>query len=654
MSLWLLPLTGLLGAGATVALAGGGLRRSLAPGVCAVVSLALMIALAIPAAVIGLAGESSIWGPVLHLTVAAVGIGRIMMLLVPVIAIPVVLYAIASMRDEPGLPRLLALLVAFCGAMELLVVAADVLTLLIAWELVGAASWALIGFEWRDASRPDSALNAFITTRAGDLGLYVAAGALFAATGSLAFGAISELHGPALTVVALGVLVAAAAKSAQLPFSPWLFSAMAGPTPASALLHSATMVAAGAYLLARLAPLLAPATWFGPAVAALGLTTAITGGLVALTQSDLKRALAASTSAQYGLMFVAIGAGVPAAAAAHLVMHAAFKALLFIGAGVVLHAAGTLDLSRMRLGNALPRVANLFGVGTLALAAVPPLGGAFSKEQILAASERGAGGSVWLCAGVLLAGLLSAMYAGRLQLLAFGTGGNNATFRRQSPALGIASMAILATVSILLGLLWFPGGGRMVEAVSGSSLAPGAGWLTAASLTSLAVAALLDWMLWRRGALFTFGLPDAARSAIADWVGIPVLARMIVVRPTLWLAHALAAFDGRAVDAGVRAAAGLAGVISRAFAWWTERGIDWMVSGIARLTRWTADASGSVDDRGIDASVEALAREIGTLGEESRGLQSGMTHQYYVMLSVGAVIVLIIAAVASWARTLTT
>ncbi len=657
LTLWLLPLVPIIGA--CVVLGTGRLTtrltsntRALVPGVAGVAVLLVTLGIAIWAVNDVHGAAWPWWGPILRPHVAVTGIARIMVVLVPVIALPVVAYASSSMRDDTGLARLIALLVAFTGAMELLVIASDLLTLLVGWELVGAASWALIGFEWRDASRPRAALDAFIVVRVGDLGLYLAAGAFLAATGSLDLDALGALHGTALTVVAGGILIAAAAKSAQLPFSPWLFSAMKGPTPASAFLHSATMVAAGAYLLARVAPSLTEAAWFGPTVAWLGLATALAAGVVATLQSDLKRALAASTSAQYGLMLVAIGAGVPAAAAVHLVAHAALKALLFLGAGVVLHAAGTLDLSKLRLGNALPRVARLFGVGTLALAAVPPLGGAYSKEQVLAAAAGGSGGTLLLAIGVLVAGFLSALYAGRLQLLAFAPDPEDSRGRshdRRPPVsypsrAVVASLGFLALTSVALGVLWLPKVSRVMQRTAGSELAHAPGWTLIASLGTIVLAALTDWLLWRRNALVSLHIPDRTRNRIAHWLGIPTLASVLIVRPILFLTQSLAIFDDRVIAAGTRVAVGIATAISQLAAWGGERSLDTLVALVGRGTEGIARASSFADDSGIDVAVEHVARGVGVAGEDSRRLQTGLAHQYYVILAVGLIVIVAVAA----------
>lgn len=581
------------------------------------------------------------WGAGMDLGLAAVGLSRLMVVLVPTIAAAVVVYAAAHLADDPALARLLAMIVWFVAAMELLVLAADFLTLLVAWELVGAASWILIGHEWRDAERPRSAREAFVTTRFGDLGLYVAAGAVFGLSGGFFFSDLEGIDDPVLLgVVAAGVLLAAAAKSAQFPFSPWLFSAMAGPTPVSALLHSATMVAAGAYLLARLQPLLEPVPWFSPAVVGIGLVTALAGGLVALAQKDFKRALAGSTSAQYGLMLVAIGAGFTGAAAGQLTAHAAFKSLLFLGAGVALHAGGTLDLSKLRLGRALPRVAALFGIGALALAAVPPLGGAFTKETILAAAFHS---GVWVGAGVAIAGFLSALYAGRLHLLAYGPG--DAELRDGPPHRAeLGAMGFLAALSLGLGLFWLPGGDRVIERVAGGLLAEGAAGELMLSLGMLVVAFGLLATWWRRGDLVSLGLPDRVRGFVAGWWGLPTAARTVVVEPVVETSRGLSWLDRWVVDRVVRAVAAFVRSLSAVLRKAVEPVVDGFVRLVAAGALASADVSRKIDDGGVDGTVEGLAEGVGAAGARSRRLQTGMSHHYYTMLVIGTVVAIIVAA----------
>lgn len=574
------------------------------------------------------------WGPRLALQLDAAGFGRVMAVLVPAVAIPVIGYALAT--EKQGRTRLVCLMVAFVGAMELLVLAADFLTLLIAWELVGALSWSLIGHGWSDAANPRQAAHAFLTTRIGDLGLYLAAGAAYAGTGELSFRALSQAGGVTLAIVAGGVVLAAAAKSAQLPFAPWLFSAMAGPTPVSALLHSATMVASGAYLLIRLAPVLQPVGWFAPTVAAIGLATALVGGLVALTQTHPKKVLAASTSAQYGLMFLAVGAGSTAAAGAHLVTHAVFKALLFLGSGVAIHTSGTADLSKMRLGRLLPAVAALSGVGALALAAVPPLGGAWSKEEIVAVAAYRSG---WLGAGALLAGSLSALYALRYQLLAYGAGKPVRGAVRGGPSRSeTASLGFLALASLALGALWLPGGERVVEAVTGGKLAGATLVELGISLALLAAAGAAVAVLSRRSLLVSLGLPAGFTARMEAWMGLPAASRVLVVNPVLAASRLLARFDDRVIDAGVRAAAALAGLASRLLSVRVELSVDSAVRAIAGATIMAARGSRSADEKGVDWAVEGLAQGVGVAGERARRLQTGLSHHYYLVAAAGVAI----------------
>jgi NADH-quinone oxidoreductase subunit L len=658
---WLLLFVPLLAAG--VVLVARRRRALLLP--VAVGGSAATLAVGVWAAVVGASGAWR-WGDQLGLALDVEGLGAVMVVLVPAVALPVVAYAAASLADDRGLARLLALLLAFVGAMLVLVAAADLLTLLVAWELVGIASWALIAHDWHDPDAPPLALHAFLATRTGDLGLVAAAGVTLAVAGTSDLGALSDLGGWPAHVVAAGLLLAAAAKSAQLPFSPWLFSAMAGPTPASALLHSATMVAAGAYALARTVPLLQGAAWLPGAVAALGLATAFAGGVVASVQTDLKRALAASTSAQYGLVLVAVGAGSTAAAGAHLVTHAALKALLFLGAGVTLHAAGTLDLRSLRLGRSLPFVAGTFAVGALALAAVPPLGAARSKEDILAAAVHA---GTWLGAGVLVASFLSALYAGRLALLAFGPRPAPGGARGSNPAdvgdrggsatpivhtsaggghLPVAervALSGLALATLALSALWLPGAGEVVEDVTAGALVAGEAWELAASVAAVVAAAVVIALLARRGRLASLALPERVRAGAAAWLGLPALAQHLVVGPVLALSRSLAALDDRVVDAGVRAATAVAAGLSRMVAWWGERGVDGLVQGVAGMTLRSAAVSRVTDERGVDRAVEELARGTALAGHQSRRLQTGLSHHYYVMVALGLVAVVAVALV---------
>lgn len=612
------------------------------PGLAGAVAVGALVTSVIVGLWAALAEPSTVlaWSPAIQLSLQVGGFGRVMVVLVPFIAAPVVAYA--AVTETAGRARLLTLMLVFVAAMLLLVVAADFVTLITAWELVGATSWALIGHGWRDRANVEAGTQAFLTTRIGDLGLYLAAGAAFAATGSFAFAGLGGASSPWREIVAGGVLLAAAAKSAQVPFSPWLFAAMAGPTPVSALLHSATLVAAGAYLLIRLAPALEPVAWFLPLTAAVGVVTALGGGLVAALQTHAKRALAASTSAQYGLMFIAVGAGSAAAAGAQLVTHAAFKSLLFLAAGVAIHASGSPFLGGTRLGRALPVVAATAAVGALALAGLPPLGGAWSKESIVAAAIDS---SAVLGLATLAAGFLSALYAGRFLLLAFGPGGRPGPITRPTTT-ELVALVVLAATTIGLAVLWLPGAPGVVEGLTGGDLPSGSAWESVVTIGLLVAGGLLVVMLDRRGRLLGLGRRQAVRTAVADWLLLPQATSALVVVPTLRLSAALARADDRVIDAGVRASARIAKLVSSLVARRVEFSIDGLVHASAAATMLTAVASRRADDAGVDGTVEATGRGVGQAGHQSRRLQAGQTHVYFVIMAIGLGLIASILAVA--------
>jgi NADH-quinone oxidoreductase subunit L len=599
--------------------------------------LASTVALALGAAATE-ATSSLRWGPRLEVTVAATDFARVAIVLVPVIAIPIVLYAAAT--ETQGRIRLIALLTAFVGAMELLVLANDFLTLLIGWEVVGALSWILIAHEWREPANAQQATHAFITTRAGDLGLYIAAGLAFASTESFAFSSLAAAPPAHLQFITGGILVAAAAKSAQVPFSPWLFSAMAGPTPVSALLHSSTMVAAGAYLLLRLAHQLESVTWLAPAVIATGLVSALAGDVVAAVHRHPKRLLAASTTAQYGLMFVAVGTGSAVAAGAQLVAHAAFKSLLFLTAGAAMHAADSDDISNMRLGQRLPAIAAFAAIGALALAAFPPLGGAWSKEQIAAAAFEW---SPLLGAAVLGATLLSAFYVLRYWILTFGPGGDEPG--GTAPEAVVVSIGLLASLTLGLGILWIPAVNQAAtRLIPGEVVMPTRALELALGLAALVIAAGFAVMLQRRGRLARGVLIAPISDVAARWFALDKLARRLVVDPILATSRALASLDDRVIDAGIRASARIATGFSRLLRRRSEISIDAVVNGIGGGMLLMASHSRVADDNGVDRAAEAVARGLGRAGSQLRRLQTGLSHHYYVIVAVG--LIALVAALA--------
>ncbi|RKF22783.1 NADH-quinone oxidoreductase subunit L [Altericroceibacterium spongiae] len=581
------------------------------------------------------AGTVLRWGGGLTLRAGLTPLAHVVAMLVPAVAAMVVAYA-AQHEHRQGLRRMIALTLVFVGGMELLVIAADFLTLLIGWELVGACSWALIGHRWHEGAPPASANYAFVVTRAGDLGLFLAAMATFAGSGSFAFADLAQVSPGLLALVAAGVLLSAASKSGQMPFAPWLFRAMDGPTSVSALLHAATMVAAGAYLLARLQPMLAPVVWFGPAAIAIGLVTALAGGVVALIQPHAKKLLAGSTSAHYGLMFVATGAGYPLIAILHLLTHGFFKALLFLAAGVAGERAGDYQLRHMRFGRALPLTGAASAVGALALAGVPPLGGAWTKEEIVSAAGHH---SALLAIAVTLAGALSAAYATRFQLAAFGRGDVEGTY--QPGAIEKTALLLLALASLALSLLWVPAVHEGLARAWDGELPHAESWELPLSLALIVGGILAGAALARRSALGTQGVTSNA----ADWLGLPTLIDTSVTRPAFALASTAAYVDDYIVDAPARGAATFGRAAARLFARGDGAVVDRGVRASSAFGRWLAQRSSGIGEWLADAVPEGTASGVGTSGHLAVRMQTGMTHQYYATITGG---ILLIVALVFW------
>ncbi|MDD5286959.1 MAG: NADH-quinone oxidoreductase subunit L, partial [Desulfuromonadaceae bacterium] len=340
------------------------------------------------------------------------------------------IYAVGYMKDDPSYVRFFALLNLFVAAMLTLVLAENLPLLYLGWEGVGFCSYALIGFWYKDPKNATAGRKAFIVTRIGDIGLGIAVVWLFQLCGTVSIQEINRMGSlmPLGVITALGLLMllAAMGKSAQVPLMVWLPDAMAGPTPVSAQIHAATMVTAGVYLLMRMFPLIGVSYTVTGAIAVTGALTAFYGATAALAQRDLKRILAFSTISQIGYMMLGVGAGAITAATFHLLVHAFFKALLFLGAGCVITALHhEQDIFRMGgLRRTLPGTFWPFLAGALCLAGAPLTGGFFSKDGILAA--------VWLKGGMLYYGLylvglttafITAVYSVRMLLIVFGGDG---------------------------------------------------------------------------------------------------------------------------------------------------------------------------------------------------------------------------------------
>ncbi len=626
----LLPALAALGIPLAVRLAGGADRRLLLA--VAMAGLGLTLLLTLLAAADGWTG-TIVWAGPLRLTAALTPIAGTMAMLVPMIALPILAYA-AFHEDEVGLGRLVAILLLFVAGMELLVIAADLLTLLIGWELVGACSYLLIAHDWRHADNAASGLYAFLMTRFGDLGLFAAAMAAYAATGSFSYNSLSGVSGPLAAVIAGGLLLSAASKSGQIPFSPWLFRAMAGPTSVSALLHAATMVAAGAYILIRLEPLLATVPGVPETIVAVGLATALAGGVVATLQNHAKKLLAASTSAHYGLMFVAVGSGYAGIAFLHLIAHAAFKALLFLAAGLAGERAESYGQHLMGFARALPLVAVMTAIGALSLAGIPPLGGAWTKEAIVTAAEHG---SLWAAAGVILAGALSAAYATRFQLSAFGFVERQEQDSPKAKPGRVETGAVmaLALLTLATSLVWVPSVREAISQVLEIELLEASLATLTLSTAAVAVGFLVGMFLVRR--FPEIGL-EGQSAATADWVGLPDLIERAVTRPMTRLAVAAAAMDDRVIDAGVRLIANSGARAARLGSRKVDRVLDRGVTASASAVAWLASASDRMGEWLIDGLAEGTGLIVGQSGRDARRLQTGMSHHYYALATGGAIL----------------
>src|SRR5512137_3194649 len=337
-------------------------------------------------------------------------------------------YSTGYMKDDPSYARYFAYLNLFLFFMLTLVLGRSLLVCFVGWEGVGLASYLLIGFWFEDPAKAAAGKKAFITNRVGDAGFLLGMFLVYHALGTLDFDAINAaFNGPvapavSASLVGLLLFVGATGKSAQIPLHVWLPDAMAGPTPVSALIHAATMVTAGVYLVARLNGLYMQAPEASQVIAIVGLATAFFAATIAVVQTDIKKVLAYSTVSQLGLMFLALGVGAYGVAVFHVYTHAFFKACLFLGAGSVIHAmSGEQDIRKMGgLARKIPVTFATFAVATAAIAGIPPLAGFFSKDEILwfaFASDRGGSPLLWAVgAGTAL---LTAFYMFRLLWLTF-------------------------------------------------------------------------------------------------------------------------------------------------------------------------------------------------------------------------------------------
>ena len=484
-----------------------------------------------------------------------------MMLVVSGVGFLILTYAIGYMAGDEEERRYHAYKALFIFSMLLLVMAGNLLLLLAGWGLVGLSSYLLINY-WHQRRAPvEAGKKAFIMNAFGDATFVLALFILVQQIGSLDYGVVFAEAPEALgedstlaVLVALGLLGGAVAKSAQVPLHTWLPDAMEGPTPVSALIHAATMVTAGVYLIARTSPLFELAIDVQELAGVLGAVTLLMAGLIALVQTDIKRVIAYSTMSQIGYMFMAVGLGAYGAGMFHLMTHAFFKALLFMAAGVVIHAlSGEQDIRKMGgLARELPWTYRAFLVGALALAAIPPFAGFFSKDAILSSViEQGTLGWLLWAAGITGA-FLTGLYTFRLLFIVFF--GEVSPYAREhlhkerfeGPLVMMWPVAVLAVLSAIGGFLQVPGGWHLVDTwlepvVESVEEASGtlALFSILASLTAAVGGISVAWALYRRPgerpAAIRSRVPWAART-LEHKLYFDEAYDLAFYRPSSWLA----------------------------------------------------------------------------------------------------------------------
>ena len=535
------------------------------------------------------------------------GLTVFMLLVVTLIGLLIHIYSTGYMHGDKGFSRYFAFMSLFMFSMLGIVLADNFIQIFIFWELVGLSSYLLIGFWYEKTAASDAGKKAFLVNRVGDFGFVLGILLVFYATGTVNFQEVmtglAGGHFATVPLFAAAVLVftGAVAKSAQFPLHVWLPDAMEGPTPVSALIHAATMVAAGVYLLARTFPLFAAEPQALLIVAYIGGFTALFAATVAVVQNDIKRVLAYSTLSQLGYMVMGIGAGSMTAGMFHLTTHACFKALLFLGAGSVIHAVHSQDIWDMGgLFKRMPITSWTFLIGSLALAGIPPFAGFFSKDEVLAAASHY---PVLYLLGTATA-FLTAFYVARLFTVAFLGKPRQQVHAHESPKVMTVPLMILAALSAVTGWL---GAGMPIPFIfasdtgfgsfvhSGHPHAPEFHYSVMIISALVAVAgAAFGYLVYGRGAL------DPARVKDRAWVLYVVLVKK----------YFMDEFYGWLVSAVQQGWA-------RLCAWFDRQVlIGTFVNGLAAITRWS--------------------------GDKTRRLQTGQLHAALLIMGGGAAALLLV------------
>ncbi|MBK1441154.1 NADH-quinone oxidoreductase subunit L [Parapedobacter sp. ISTM3] len=544
-------------------------------------------------------------------------LSAIMLLIVTGIGFLIHIYSTGYMKHDPGFAKFFAFLNLFVFFMLLLVLGSNYIVMFIGWEGVGLCSYLLIGFWFKNSVYASAAKKAFVMNRIGDLGFLIAVFLIFATFGTLEFAGIfpeaanMPMGDTTLLLITLLLFVAATGKSAQIPLFTWLPDAMAGPTPVSALIHAATMVTAGIYMIARSNILftLSPITL--QVVAAIGICTALLAAAIAITQNDIKKVLAYSTVSQLGYMFLGLGVGAFTGAFFHVLTHAFFKALLFLGAGSVIHAmSNEQDMRSMGgLKKQLPITYLTMLIGTIAIAGIPPLSGFFSKDEILAhafADNK----LLWMLG--FIGALFTAFYMFRMLFLTFfgrfrGTA-EQASHLHESPASMTVPLIILAVLAAIGGFINVPstlGGGHAL-----------ADFLSPVFADSVAQTG-------------TFHLDHSTEYIL---MGVSSLAAvfMAVVAYRQYVSKVT-------IPAADEVSRGLLARLSyRKF--YVDEVYDALI--VRPLNALSVFLHRVVDKSGIDGVVNGLARSVGESGKGIRLLQSGNVGFYIFMMVIAAVVLL--------------
>ena len=568
------------------------------------------------------------------------GLSILMYLVVSLVGLLVFIYALGYMEGDIRVTWFFASFSLFAGSMLVLVGSPNLIQLIMGWEGVGLASYLLIGHYWEQKENSSAAMKAFLTNKVADVGLILGAILVGVSISNFRFSALSEAavaHNESLSAVAVagGLLLffGAMGKSAQFPLHVWLPDAMAGPTPVSALMHAATMVTAGIYLMARTFPLyqnlaMEARNWMIP----IAVITLFAMGLLALVADDIKKVLAYSTVSQLGYMMAAMAAGGYTAGLFHLFTHAFFKALLFLGAGSVIHAVHSNNMSDMGgLRKDMPRTFWTFVIGSLSLAGIAPLAGFWSKDEILATlGSEGYTAFMW----VAIAGaFITAFYMTRAVALTFFGEYKGDGHPHESPKLMTTPLIVLAVPSVVVGLFNIPGvswpsignftdwvGARVVTMGDHHATAIDYG-LAAAGLGAAVLGILIGWRLFA---------PDAATQQERDRVEIPVLYPLL--RNKYYI-------DDLYMSGVVNP---IKGTIAQGINFINDHVIDGIVNGVGYATA----VAGRVvykrlDQEGIDLVINAAAGGASGAGEKLRRLQSGKVQQYAGGFVLGALLLVI-------------